>query len=428
MSDVITVKNLYKIFGDKPDRAIQALNEGKSKDEILDEYKQVVGVDDVNFTVKEGEIFVLMGLSGSGKSTLQRLVNRLHEPTRGEIVIHGTDIVKLNQKELREFRRNNFCGMVFQNFAILPHRTVLGNVEFGLELQGVEKEVRQEKARKIIEQVGLKGNEESYPSQLSGGMQQRVGLARGLAVDADILLMDEAFSALDPLIRRQMQDELLELQSSMKKTILFVTHDLDEAFRLGDRIAIMKDGRIVQIGSAEEIISSPVDDYVKAFVEDMDRAAVLTAGTIMQPAKEIAFTGDGPRTILRKIRKYGLSGIFMTDSKRDLKGYILANELADYIKEHQNQENIPFDKKLLHEASHVKEEMALSDVINVYHETDFGPIAVVSSNNQLRGVIVKGAIIAALSEGYDINHDNGSGSDEKASNDEMIDNSEEPTS
>jgi len=428
MSDVITVKNLYKIFGDKPDRAIQALNEGKSKDEILDEYKQVVGVDDVNFTVKEGEIFVLMGLSGSGKSTLQRLVNRLHEPTRGEIVIHGTDIVKLNQKELREFRRNNFCGMVFQNFAILPHRTVLGNVEFGLELQGVEKEARQEKARKIIEQVGLKGNEESYPSQLSGGMQQRVGLARGLAVDADILLMDEAFSALDPLIRRQMQDELLELQSSMKKTILFVTHDLDEAFRLGDRIAIMKDGRIVQIGSAEEIISSPVDDYVKAFVEDMDRAAVLTAGTIMQPAKEIAFTGDGPRTILRKIRKYGLSGIFMTDSKRDLKGYILANELADYIKEHQNQENIPFDKKLLHEASHVKEEMALSDVINVYHETDFGPIAVVSSNNQLRGVIVKGAIIAALSEGYDINHDNGSGSDEKASNDEMIDNSEEPTS
>ncbi len=414
MSDVITVKNLYKIFGDKPDRAIQALNEGKSKDEILDEYKQVVGVDDVNFTVKEGEIFVLMGLSGSGKSTLQRLVNRLHEPTRGEIVIHGTDIVKLNQKELREFRRNNFCGMVFQNFAILPHRTVLGNVEFGLELQGVEKEVRQEKARKIIEQVGLKGNEESYPSQLSGGMQQRVGLARGLAVDADILLMDEAFSALDPLIRRQMQDELLELQSSMKKTILFVTHDLDEAFRLGDRIAIMKDGRIVQIGSAEEIISSPVDDYVKAFVEDMDRAAVLTAGTIMQPAKEIAFTGDGPRTILRKIRKNGLSGIFMTDSKRDLKGYILANELADYIKEHQNEENIPFDKKLLHDASHVQEDMALSDVINVYHESDFGPNAVVSSSNQLRGVIVKGAIIAALSEGYDVNLENGSGSDETA--------------
>ncbi len=407
MKDIITVKNLFKIFGDKPDQAVKALKEGKSKDEILRDLKQIVGVHSVNFSVREGETFVLMGLSGSGKSTLQRLINRLHEPTSGEIIINGTDIVKLKQKELREFRRKNFCGMVFQNFAILPHRTVLGNVEFGLELQGVEREERQEKARKIIKLVGLDGNEDNYPSQLSGGMQQRVGLARGLAVDADILLMDEAFSALDPLIRRQMQDELLELQARMKKTILFVTHDLDEAFRLGDRIAIMKDGRIVQIGTAEEIISRPADDYVKAFVEDMDRSAVLTAGTIMLPAKEIAFTGDGPRTILRKIRRYGLSGILMTDSKRHLKGYILADELAEYIKKHQKEEEISFDKALLHEAASVDRDMPLSDVINIYQEAEHGPIAVVDSDQRLMGVIVRGAIIAALSEGYEIDPDNG---------------------
>lgn len=402
MEDIITVKNLFKIFGDKPQKAIEALKQGKSKDEILRDYKQIVGVHSINFSVRQGETFVLMGLSGSGKSTLQRLMNRLHEPTSGEIIINGTDIVKLNQKELREFRRKNFCGMIFQNFAILPHRTVLGNVEFGLELQDVDKEERLEKARKIIKLVGLEGNEDNYPSQLSGGMQQRVGLARGLAVDADILLMDEAFSALDPLIRRQMQDELLELQSRMKKTILFVTHDLDEAFRLGDRIAIMKDGRIVQIGTAEEIISKPADDYVKAFVEDMDRSAVLTAGTIMLPAKDTAFTGDGPRTILRKMRRSGLSGILMTDSKRHLKGYVLADELAEYVKKHQKDEDVAFDKALLREASSVDKDMPLSDVINIYHASDYGPIAVVDSENRLEGVIVRGAIIAALSEGYEI--------------------------
>ena len=407
MSEIITVRNLYKIFGDNPKKAIQALKEGKSKDEILRKHKQIVGVQDINFTVREGEIFVLMGLSGSGKSTLQRLINRLHEPTSGEIVINGTDIVKLNQNELREFRRNNFCGMVFQNFAILPHRTVLGNVEFGLELQGVEKEERQEKARKIIKLVGLDGNEDNYPSQLSGGMQQRVGLARGLAVDADILLMDEAFSALDPLIRRQMQDELLELQSRMKKTILFVTHDLDEAFRLGDRIAIMKDGLIVQIGTAEEIISRPADEYVKTFVEDMDRSAVLTARTIMLPVKEQAFTGDGPRTILRKIRRYGLSGILMTDSKRHLKGYILAKELGEYVEKNKKQEYLKMDPSLIREPAYVDREMPLNEVINVYQEADFGPIAVVDSDQRLEGVIVRGAIIAALSEGYEIEPNNG---------------------
>ncbi len=394
----IVVKNLYKIFGKNPEKAIKALNEGKTKEQILSEQKQVVGVQDASFTVYKKEIFVLMGLSGSGKSTLQRLINRLHEPTSGEIIIDGKDITKLNKKELREFRRNHFCGMVFQNFAILPHRTVLGNVEFGLELQGVEKEKRREKAMKVIQQVGLKGNEDSYPDQLSGGMQQRVGLARGLTVDADIMIMDEAFSALDPLIRTQMQDELLELQNKLQKTILFVTHDLDEAFRLGDRIAIMKDGRIIQIGTAEEIVSKPANDYVKAFVENMDRASVLTAGSIMQPVKENAFPGDGPRTILRKIRKNGLTGILLIDTKRQLKGYIRATELAEYINKNKEKEKIPFDDSLIRDITSVNKDMPLNEVFNIYDEHKYGPIAVEDENNRVVGVIVKGSIIAALSE------------------------------
>ncbi len=401
MEEKIVIKNLAKIFGNNPSKALKALKEGLSKEKILKELKQIVGVHDVSFTVRKKEIFVLMGLSGSGKSTLQRLINRLHEPTTGEIIINGTDITKLDNNELREFRRKNFCGMVFQNFAILPHRTVLGNVEFGLELQGVSKEERQKKAMEIIKQVGLDGNENSYPSQLSGGMQQRVGLARGLTVDADIMLMDEAFSALDPLIRRQMQDELLELQDKMQKTIIFVTHDLDEAFRLGDRIAIMKDGRIVQIGTAEDIISKPADDYVKAFVEDMDRSAVLTAGTIMQPVKETAFINDGPRTILRKIRKNALTGIIMTDTKKTIKGYIIAKELVEYINKHKEKENIPFDDSLLHDVTKVDSEMPLNEVINIYSDNRYGPLAVTNKQNKLLGVIVKGSVITALSEDFE---------------------------
>ena len=401
MKEKIVVKNLTKIFGRQPGKALEALKEGKSKADILKEHKQVVGVYDVSFDVYEKEIFVLMGLSGSGKSTLERLLNRLHEPTAGEIIIDGTDITKLNTNDLREFRRKHFCGMVFQNFAILPHRTVVENVEFGLELQGIDKDERRKIAMKVIEQVGLTGNENSFPSQLSGGMQQRVGLARGLSVDAGIMLMDEAFSALDPLIRRQMQDELLELQDKMQKTIIFVTHDLDEAFRIGDRIAIMKDGRIEQIGSAEDIISKPASDYVRAFVEDMNRAAVLTAGAIMQPTVERAFPGDGPRTILRKIRKNNLTGILMTDTKRHLKGYIRAQELVDYLNKHKDEEKVPFDESLLRKPSVVSPDTSMTEVMNTYNDTEFGPVAVVDEENRLQGVIVKGNIISALSEQED---------------------------
>lgn len=402
MQEKIVVKNLFKVFGKHPDRALKALKQGKSKDDILKETRLVVGVQDASFTVYKKEIFVLMGLSGSGKSTLERLLNRLHEPTSGEIIIDGIDITRLNKKELRDFRRKHFCGMVFQNFAILPHRTVLGNVEFGLELQGVDKETRHKRAMEMIQQVGLEGNEESYPDQLSGGMQQRVGLARGLAVDADIILMDEAFSALDPLIRRQMQDELLQLQNKLQKTIVFVTHDLDEAFRLGDRIAIMKDGKIVQVGTAEQIISKPADDYVKAFVEDMDRSAVLTAGSILQPLVEQAFPNDGPRTMMRKIRQNKLTGLVMTDKAKTLKGYVIARELADYINKNKDKEDIPFDNNLIQQPSIVHLDMPLTEVINVYSDNQFGPVVVVDHNQIVHGVVTRGSILAALSEDPDI--------------------------
>ncbi len=392
----IEVKDLYKIFGNRPDRAYDLIEQGYTKDEIQKETGLVVGVQKANFSVSQGEIFVLMGLSGSGKSTLQRLLNRLIEPTRGSIVIDGTDISTLSKQDLIEFRRTTFSGMVFQNFAILPHRTVLGNVEFGLEIQNVETGKRQEKARKVIEQVGLQGFEDHYPSQLSGGMQQRVGLARALAVEADILLMDEAFSALDPLIRRDMQDELLELQSRLKKTIVFVTHDLDEAFKLGDRIAIMKDGKIVQIGEAEDIIANPANEYVSEFVEGINRSEILTAESIMQKPKETAKHNDGPKTILHKMKNQGLSSMFLLDQDRKLIGYVRADELSEYLKSGKAEDKtVPAE--VIHDAEKVDGDTSLTDIINIASGADT-PIAVTDKQDKLRGIIVKGAIIAALSK------------------------------
>jgi glycine betaine/proline transport system ATP-binding protein len=258
----IVVEDLTKVFGKNPKLGIKLLKEGKSKAEILDKTGMTVGVNRVSFDVNAGEVFVIMGLSGSGKSTLIRLVNRLIEPSDGSIMIDGEDLSKMDKKKLIETRRKKL-SMVFQNFGLFPHRTIIENTGYGLEIQGYEKSEIEEKSKRALELVGLKGYEDQYPNQLSGGMQQRVGLARALANDPDVLLMDEAFSALDPLIRKDMQDELLELQQSMKKTILFITHDLDEALKIGDRIALMKDGVIVQIGTPEEIMTNPSDDYVE---------------------------------------------------------------------------------------------------------------------------------------------------------------------
>ena len=276
----IEINNVYKIFGSNPKSILPMVKEGASKEEILDKTGHTVGLDNVTLKIEEGEIFVCMGLSGSGKSTLIRHLNRLIDPTDGEIIVEGTNVMSLNKQQLIEFRRHKM-SMVFQRFGLFPHRTVIENVGYGLELQGVAVEERKKTAMKKIESVGLSGFENQYPAQLSGGMQQRVGLARALANDTDIMLMDEAFSALDPLIRSDMQKQLIDLQSELKKTIVFITHDLDESLRLGDHIGILNHGKLVQVGTPFDIIMNPADDYVKAFVKDVNRTKVIKAKTIM---------------------------------------------------------------------------------------------------------------------------------------------------
>ncbi len=293
---VIEVEGLWKIFGGDPGRARTLAQEGASKAEVKEETDSVIAVDDATFEVHEQEIFVVMGLSGSGKSTLLRCVNRLIEPTFGSVRVHDEDVTELDDESLRELRRTKM-SMVFQNFGLFPHRSVIGNVEYGLEVAGMDREQRREKARETLSVVGLEGYEHSQTNQLSGGMQQRVGLARALVNDPEILLMDEAFSALDPLIRTDMQNELLELQEQWDPacTILFITHDLDEALKMGDRIAIMKDGRIAQVGTPTEILTEPADDYVRSFVENVDRTKIVPAYTVMRPRRDgETIPSDGP--------------------------------------------------------------------------------------------------------------------------------------
>ena len=282
----ITAQGLYKVFGRKDSEGVERLKSGATAEELKSD-GLTAAVIDASFEVEPGEIFVVMGLSGSGKSTLIRMINGLYEPTDGEVQIYGDSVTHASSKQLRGIRRER-VSMVFQHFALFPHRTVLENAAYGLETKGVPRSQRREKAAEALRLVGLAGWENNKPGQLSGGMQQRVGLARALAADTDVLLMDEAFSALDPLIRREMQDQLIELQRSLDKTILFITHDLNEAMRLGDRIAMMRNGRIVQIGSAMEILENPADDYVAQFIQDVDRSRVLTAGAVMTPASERA--------------------------------------------------------------------------------------------------------------------------------------------
>jgi glycine betaine/proline transport system ATP-binding protein len=278
----IVAEGLSKVFGPDPRSVVPLLEQGVGKDEILERTGHTVGLLDVDVTIEPGETFVVMGLSGSGKSTLVRCFNRLIEPTAGTLTLDGTDVLALRPRELRELRRKRM-GMVFQRFALLPHRSVLDNVAFGLRVQGVARAERERRAGAWIERVGLQGYERSLPRELSGGMQQRVGLARALCTDPDVLLMDEAFSALDPLIRREMQGELLRLQRELAKTIVFITHDLDEALRLGDRVAVLKDGVVVQVGTPTEIVTRPADAYVRAFVEDVDRSRVLKVRHVMTP-------------------------------------------------------------------------------------------------------------------------------------------------
>lgn len=393
---IIEAKNLSKVFGKNPKQALELLDKGLSKEEILKKTGSTVGVNRASFTVEPGEIFVIMGLSGSGKSTLVRLINRLIDPTEGSMLVDGQDLAKMDKKELRQVRREKL-GMVFQRFALFPNRTVLQNTEFGLEVQKIPKEERTKKAKEALELVGLGGYADQKPDQLSGGMQQRVGLARALANDPEVLLMDEAFSALDPLIRKDMQDELIDLQSTMKKTIIFITHDLDEALRIGDRIALMKDGSIVQIGTPEEILVNPANEYVERFVEDVDRSKVLTAQHIMKRPETINIEKHGPRVALERMKESGISSILVVDSKRNLKGYVTADDASEARK----QDVRDLKEIMRTDIKEVEKETSMQDIFNVINGSPV-PVAVVQ-DKKLVGIIVRGAVIAALAGDSEVN-------------------------
>lgn len=386
---MVEIKNLTKIFGSKPEKADKYIKEGLSKKEIFEKTGQNVALKDLNFEVYSGDIFVLMGLSGCGKSTLLRCINRLITPEHGQIIIDGNDISKIEGEELLNLRRYKIA-MIFQSFALLPHKSIIDNVAFGLEIQGVSDEEKYKKAKDAIKLVGLDGYEESRPSELSGGMQQRVGLARALASDPDILLMDEAFSALDPLIRGDMQDELLTLQENLQKTIIFVTHDLDEALKLGTRIALMKDGEILQIGNAEEILTNPANKFVEKFVEGVDMVKVLCASDVMKKPEPLISIDSGPNNALHFMEEFGISSVFVVSKGRKYEGLILAedatkakkegNKLADIIKK-----DIPV----------VKTTTSIADIIPVMADSPY-PIAVLDENDKMKGIIIKGSLLAAL--------------------------------
>jgi len=325
----LKIEDLTLIFGKEKEEALVLLKQGKTKAEILKETGCTVAVKNASFNIEKGEFFVIMGLSGSGKSSLLRCFNRLIEPTSGSVILNDVNITSLGDKELQNVRKKEMA-MVFQNFGLLPHRTVLENVAFGLELQDIPKEQREAKAQEVIEMVSLKGYENQNTSELSGGMQQRVGLARALANDPEILLMDEAFSALDPLIRTQMQDELIDLQEKMHKTIVFITHDLDEAIRLGDRIAIMKDGEVIQIGTPEDILTHPADEYVSSFVEKVDRKSIITAASLLFEKPTVAiFKKDGIEGTLRKMRSSGLTILPAVSVDKHFLGFVYLKDILE---------------------------------------------------------------------------------------------------
>lgn len=389
MTEKIVVKNLTKVFGSRPRLALDRLKKGWTKKEILQKYGQTVGVNNVSFTIYEGEFFVIMGLSGSGKSTLIRCFNLLNRPTAGEILVDGENIVKYDQNRLRKFRQEK-VAMVFQQFGLFTHRTVLGNIEYGLEIKGIEKNKRREIALKTLAEVGLKGWEDKLPQELSGGMQQRVGLARALANDPDILLMDEPFSALDPLIRREMQSELLDLQAKMKKTIIFITHDLNEAFKLGDRVAVMKDGSIVQIGTPEEILNHPSNEYIAEFVKEIDRTKIVRAKDIMQRANALVSLKDGVRGAIKEMQDNGISSVFVVDKERKLRGIVTIDDCIAAVKDGRSLEQI-----LRHDYYTTDEEASIQDLLDQGVKTKY-PIVVVNDERRILGIIVRTSILAGL--------------------------------
>ena len=393
---IIEVNDLYKVFGVNPKRTIPMIKQGMSKGEILKKTGCTIAINGATFAIEKRETFVVMGLSGSGKSTFIRCLNRLIEPTQGEIIVDGDDVMKMDQEKLRQTRRYKM-SMVFQNFGLLPQRNVVNNVEFGLEISGMDKEQRRGKAMDAIKLVGLEGFENSLTSELSGGMQQRVGLARALANDPEILLMDEAFSALDPLIRTQMQDELLELQAKMHKTIVFITHDLDEALKLGDRIAILgPDGRVRQIGTPEEILSKPADEYVRRFVQNVDRTKVITAATVGGHAATITYPREEVQSAIRVMERNSTSSVFVVDSDRHLKGIVTIDGAVELQKKGVSD----LSSAIIDDVYTTAPSTPISDLLTTAIQTRF-PIALIDEDGRFHGAVSRAAIIAEVSKGYE---------------------------
>ncbi|MBN2282740.1 MAG: glycine betaine/L-proline ABC transporter ATP-binding protein [Deltaproteobacteria bacterium] len=377
----VEVRNLWKIFGENAADVFKTDLRNETKEKILETEGCVVAVRDVSFSVHRGEFFVIMGLSGSGKSTLIRLLLRLIEPTGGQIRVNGDDICGYNRERLMNFRRFT-TSMVFQHFGLLPHRNVLDNVAYGLKIRGMRRKKRYERAFEAIETVGLKGWENYMPSALSGGMQQRVGIARALANDTDILFMDEPFSGLDPLIRREMQDELIELQSRVHKTILFVTHDLHEALKVGDRIVILRDGKIIQIGYPEDVVTSPADDYVREFVQDASPAKVLTAGRIMDQPDELIYEWQGIKTALHVLKTAKEEHLFMVGRENRLIGIVTTKKMKDII----NQPGATLKDALDPRIMTTGPDTILEDLFPQAAEAEF-PIAVIDEKGKFLGEI-----------------------------------------
>ncbi|MCF7353014.1 glycine betaine/L-proline ABC transporter ATP-binding protein ProV [Vibrio sp. CK2-1] len=392
MTTKLEVKNLYKVFGETPDEAFTLIDKGLDKDEIFEKTGLTVGVKDVSLSINEGEIFVIMGLSGSGKSTLVRLLNRLIEPTRGHVYLNGKDIAVISDEELRNVRRNNI-SMVFQNFALMPHMSVIENAAFGLELAGVDLDKRNDAARNALARVGLESQCESYPDELSGGMKQRVGLARALATDPDILLMDEAFSALDPLIRTEMQDELIRLQNDDRRTIVFISHDLDEAMRIGDRIAIMQNGVVVQVGTPDEILQNPANDYVESFFSGVNVADVYSAKDIARKKPAAVFKKgetDGPAAAMQILSDHDRDYGVVVDKANKYSGIVSQDSLKAAYKEKR-----PLSTALLEGTLSLHADTPVSELISQVAEVPYA-VPVIDDDGTYHGVITKTRLLQTL--------------------------------
>jgi len=390
----ISIRNLYKIFGPHPKRARELLAQGLDKEAIFEKTETTIGVQDASFEIYAGEIFVIMGLSGSGKSTMVRMLNRLIEPSSGQVFIDDEDIISMNNDQLVKMRRKKM-SMVFQSFALMPHLTVLQNAAFGLEMDGIDKATREARAMDALEQVGLDAWAASMPKELSGGMQQRVGLARGLAVDPDILLMDEAFSALDPLIRTEMQDELLKLQAKAKRTIVFISHDLDEAMRIGDRIAIMEGGRVVQVGTPEDILQNPADDYVRAFFRGVDPTNILSAGDIAIDSQVTIVITDGknPRAGLQRLIKNDRDYAYVIDNNRIFKGIVSTDSLREMFDRDDQPHLVP--NAYLHGVKSANTNDSLQDILPEVANNPW-PLPILSDKGEYLGAVSKNLFLRTL--------------------------------